>query len=216
MSTSICPICRQRKAKRYCPAKSESICTICCGTEREVTIDCPPDCPHLIASRQFQRDRHEPELEKLPFRDHRVSDKVVRENEMLLSKLSYVICSFARDNPSLLDADTQASIHALAETYQTLAKGIVYEKPPEHRMQRELYGALKAGVDEYKQDQGPGLVTKLSLHDKDVSDVLVFFAQLASMHSNGRPKSRAFLHSLGEMFKPGTFKADASPLILEP
>ena len=46
-----CPICQKRKAKRFCPGKDESICPVCCGTEREVTIDCPGDCPYLVASR---------------------------------------------------------------------------------------------------------------------------------------------------------------------
>src|SRR2546422_5223162 len=51
----ICPICHKRKAKRFCPARGDSICSVCCGTEREVTIDCPSDCPHLIASRQDRK-----------------------------------------------------------------------------------------------------------------------------------------------------------------
>ena len=41
-----CAICEKRPPKRYCPAKGEKICAICCGREREVTIDCPSDCPH--------------------------------------------------------------------------------------------------------------------------------------------------------------------------
>lgn len=216
MNNPICPICRQRKAKRYCPAKMEAICTICCGTEREVTIDCPSGCPHLIASRQFQREQHKPDWAKLPFAEHHISRKVLRDNETLLSKLSYVICSFAEDNPSLVDADAEAAIQALAQTYQTLAKGIVYEKPPHHKTQRELYDALKSGVDEYKQDQGPGLVAKLGLHDSELRDMLIFYAQVASVRSSGRPKSRAFLDSLRDLFKPGTFSSNVSPLILAP
>src|SRR6185437_3901085 len=49
-----CPICEKRKPKRFCPAKGEKICAICCGTYREVTIDCPVDCPHLIAARRYE------------------------------------------------------------------------------------------------------------------------------------------------------------------
>ena len=43
-----CPICEKRPPKRFCPAKGEKICAVCCGREREVTIDCPPD---LLLSR---------------------------------------------------------------------------------------------------------------------------------------------------------------------
>ncbi len=45
-----CPICEKRKAARFCPAKGEKICAVCCGTEREVTIDCPSDCAYLLAA----------------------------------------------------------------------------------------------------------------------------------------------------------------------
>src|SRR5262249_16974412 len=41
-----CPICEKRKGARFCPAKGEKICAICCGTEREVTIDCPVHCSY--------------------------------------------------------------------------------------------------------------------------------------------------------------------------
>ena len=27
-----CPICQKRKAKRYCPAKEGTLCSVCCGT----------------------------------------------------------------------------------------------------------------------------------------------------------------------------------------
>jgi len=42
-----CPLCRQRKGKRACPAKGELICAQCCGTKRRVEIDCPDDCTWL-------------------------------------------------------------------------------------------------------------------------------------------------------------------------
>jgi hypothetical protein len=52
----ICPLCEKRKAKRYCPAKGEMICAICCGEKREVSIDCSSDCPYLIAAHRWERE----------------------------------------------------------------------------------------------------------------------------------------------------------------
>src|SRR3989442_2247168 len=43
-----CPIFEKRKPGRFCPAKGEKICAVCCGTEREVTLDCPADCAYLL------------------------------------------------------------------------------------------------------------------------------------------------------------------------
>src|SRR5438067_13025412 len=68
-----CPICHKRKAKRFCPARGDGICSVCCGTEREVTIDCPSDCAHLIACRQYDYERKEIDWEKMPFGRRRSS-----------------------------------------------------------------------------------------------------------------------------------------------
>ena len=43
-----CPLCRERKGKRHCPAKDERICSVCCGGKRLVEIDCPRDCAYLL------------------------------------------------------------------------------------------------------------------------------------------------------------------------
>src|SRR5207302_11165761 len=51
-----CAICQKRKASRFCPAKAEKICAVCCGTEREVTIDCPADCAYLIAAHRYESE----------------------------------------------------------------------------------------------------------------------------------------------------------------
>ena len=55
-----CAICEKRPPKRYCPAKGEKICAICCGREREVTIDCPSDCPHLTAAHRYEAEHRKP------------------------------------------------------------------------------------------------------------------------------------------------------------
>ncbi len=64
----ICPICEKRRAERYCPAKGEKICAIDCGTEREVSIDCPSDCAYLIAAHRWEQTHPKPLAEsEVPF-----------------------------------------------------------------------------------------------------------------------------------------------------
>jgi hypothetical protein len=213
----ICPICEKHKAKRYCPAKTQNICATCCGREREVTIDCPLDCAYLVASRQHYAEHREIDREQIPFRDREISRRAVEAREDLLIELAYVIGVFSRDNPALIDSDVQGSLQALAETYQTLASGIYYEKPPDHRLQRELYDALKSAVAEYgKKDAGQVMVTRASLRDHEIRDALIFFTQLAALRSNGRPKGRAFIHSLRFQFKPQAFAKESASLIVAP
>lgn len=212
----ICPICNKHKAKRFCPAKGEMICAVCCGTEREVTIDCPSDCTYLIAGRRHDAERHEPDWQKAPFPDQHIPHAVFEANELLFSRLVYVICVFAAENPALVDADILAAATAAAETYQTLASGILYENPPSYRLQLELYGKLRQAVEDHKKETPAGIAAIRSVRDSEMRDFMVLFAQIASIRSNGRPKGRAFLDSMRSQFKPGTFDRREPKIILTP
>src|SRR5215475_14120666 len=58
-----CPLCSERAAKRYCPAKDDRICAVCCGTKREIEIDCPSSCAYLKASRSYESEKPIPDPE---------------------------------------------------------------------------------------------------------------------------------------------------------
>ncbi len=208
-----CPICEKRKAKRFCPAKAENICSVCCGTEREVTIDCPSDCPYLIVSRQYDAERWEFDRAKMPFAGTLIPSSFVASHESLISGFLYAICAYARARPAVVDSDVIAVLTALAETYRTLSSGIYYERPPEHVFQRELYDALKAAVEDYKRLEARE--AKLtSVRDSEIRDALIFLAQLGAMRSNDRPKGRAYLDFLRTQFKSEEFSKPASNLVL--
>ncbi len=210
-----CPICQKRKAKRFCPAKAETICAVCCGTEREVTIDCPSDCPHLKESRRQEAERREIDWSKMPFRDTKVPSSFVAAHEKLLLALSYSICLAARDNPRLVDADVGAGLELLVETYRTLSSGIYYEKPPAYALQRAVYDGLKAAIDEHRKQeaQEAGLS---ATRDGEIRDGLIFLAQLGATRANGRPKGRAYIDFLRTQFKSEELTRPASNIVLLP
>jgi hypothetical protein len=210
-----CPICQKRKPQRFCPAKEEEICSVCCGTEREVTIDCPSDCTYLIASRSYGLDRRKFDWSKLPFADVKIPHSFAHEHVTLLNALTYTICAFARDNAYTVDADLLAALQALAQSYRTLSSGLYYENPPDHRLQRELYEKLKAGIEDYKmaQAQNPNVP---AVREGDIRDALIFFSQLGATYSNGRPKGRPYLDMLRSQFKPEEFAKPASNIVLLP
>ncbi|HVB29514.1 MAG TPA: hypothetical protein VNG91_06875 [Terriglobia bacterium] len=195
-----CPICETRKAKRYCPARTESICTVCCGTEREVTIDCPSDCAYLVESRKHVVARGEFDWSNVPFAETQIPSTFVVQHEPLILALGYAVCLNARDNAAVTDADVIAGLQSLAESYQTLSSGIYYEKPPDYVVQRALYDALKAGIENYKaaESRNTGMAT---VHDSEIRDALIFLAQLGATRTNGRPKGRAYLDFLRSQFK---------------
>ncbi|HLY60481.1 MAG TPA: hypothetical protein VKV95_06910 [Terriglobia bacterium] len=210
-----CPICKKRKAQRYCPAKGENICSVCCGTEREVTIDCPSDCAYLIASRTYGLERKKFDWSKLPFADIKIPSSFAQGHVPLLNALTYTVSAFARDNASTVDTDVVASLQALAESYRTLSSGLYYEKPPDHRLQRELYDRLKGGIEEFKKAEAQNSNATV-VRDGDIRDALIFFTQLGATYMNGRPKGRAYLDMLRSQIKSEEFAKPASNIVLLP
>jgi hypothetical protein len=210
-----CPICAKRNPRRSCPARGDTICSVCCGTEREVTIDCPADCPYLVASRQYDLERREVDLSKVPFADVKIPASFVAEHEKLLLALSYAICRTAQDNRLVADSDVLAALGAMVEAYRTLASGIYYEKPPDYRVQREVYDAVRTAIEEFKKAdaQTQGIT---GLRDSEIRDALTFLTQLGSTRANGRPKGRAFLDFLRTQFKSEEFSKPASNIVLLP
>jgi hypothetical protein len=210
-----CPICETRKAKRYCPARAESLCTVCCGTEREVTIDCPSDCPYLMESRKHDVGRREIDWASVPFAETKIPSSFVVAHEPLILALGYALCLNARDNAAVTDSDAIASLQSLAESYQTLSNGIYYEKPPEYALQRGLYDALKAAIENYKKtdSRNAGLQT---VHDSEIRDTLIFLAQLGATRTNGRPRGRAYLDFLRSQFKSEEIRKPSPGLLVVP
>jgi hypothetical protein len=210
-----CPICHKRKANRFCPAKSQKICAVCCATEREVTIDCPSDCPYLVASRRYEDERREIDRSQIPFEDVRVSPSALRGHEGLLDEIAFAICDFAARQRLLADGDAIAALQSLAESYQTLANGIYYEKPQDDRIRHELYAQLKEAIARYQKNEAAQSAMS-SLRDSMVRDALIFMTQLGATRTNGRPKGRAFLDFLRTQFKWKGVAAEPSPLLIVP
>jgi hypothetical protein len=207
-----CPICRKRKASRFCPAKAESICSVCCGTEREVTIDCPADCVYLVASRRAEEGRRNLEARELPFPDRKIPESFIVDHERVLVGLANAVCVYARERRELVDSDVVAAVTSLAETYQTLSSGVYYEKPPVHPLQRELYESLKAALRGYQQTKAARDLERVS--DSELRDVLIFFAKLGVLRMNGRPKSRAFLDFLRTQLASEDYSRPAPSIIV--
>ena len=208
-----CPICNKRKVKRLCPARAESICSICCGTEREVTIDCPSDCVHLVTSRQYDRARLEIDWDNVPFPESKFNRSFADTHGPLLVYLDHAVCEFAADHREVVDTDVLAALQTLAETYRTQASGIIYEKPLDYPLQRALYENLKRAITDFreKEAQRLGMTT---LRDSDIRDALVFLTQLCAIHLNGRPKGRAYLDLIRQQFPMEEFQKAASNILL--
>lgn len=208
-----CPICNKHKAKRLCPARTESICTTCCGTEREVTIDCPSDCPHLMTSRVYDMGRMEPDFSKMPFPEVKFERHFARDRRALLAGIDYAICAFAAEHREVVDMDLLAALQNLAETYRTQTSGLIYEKPLDYALQRALYEELKTAIQKYREEESKRLGLS-TVRDGEIRDALIFLSQLCAVHANGRPKGRAYLDLTRQQFPEDAFKKASSNLVL--
>ncbi len=195
-----CPICQKRKAARFCPAKAEKICAVCCGTEREVTIDCPSDCGYLLSAHRYE-DQHPRALAAdTPLLDARIASDTIHAQSQFLSAIAFTIAKFCASQPSTADPDVLAALRALAETYKTLASGIIYEQPPVAHLQRELYDALSAFLTEAKQNTAQPSFGPIK--DSEIFQLIVFLFRMGLLRTNGRPRSRRFIEFLRGQF-PG-------------
>jgi len=194
-----CPICEKRKAARFCPAKGEKICAVCCGTEREVMIDCPSDCSYLVAAHRYE-DEHQRSLPAdAPLLDEKIPQDIVHAHQQLMAALAFSIAKFCAVQPAAVDTDVLAAIQALAQTYKTLSSGIIYEKPPDALVQRELYAALIAFISEVKKQQAER-GNSPALKDLELFYLWVFLYRMGLLRTNGRPRSRRFIEFLRSQF----------------
>ncbi len=181
-----------------------------------MTIDCPSSCPHLVASRRYEEERHEVDWSQVPFADVKITSSVLRGLENLLDTLAFSICDFAGIHREMVDSDVLSALQTLGESYQTLTKGIYYEKPVDHRLQHELIEHLKRAIAAYQKEAAtrPRLTP---LRDETVRDAIIFMAQAGGVHTNGRPKGRAYLDFLRSTVKwQAPARGDAAPLLIVP
>src|SRR5712671_137700 len=148
----LCAICHKRKAKRHCPGVRGEICAICCGTEREVTVDCPFDCIYLKESRRYDWKKSPP-LDSLPFPETEVTEGFLAENEQFIGQIGLVLLNYALENPKTTDHDLKGALEKMVRTDETLSSGIYYESVPEESSQIGLFRAVKTFLDEYQEKQ---------------------------------------------------------------
>lgn len=195
-----CPICGKRPPKRFCPAKGEKICAICCGREREVTIDCPSDCPHLVMAHRYEAEHRQPlPVEEFPYRNIQFPLDFVYERWPVITGIAAVILSFQVQHRDLHDSDVYSALESLAEMYRTLGSGIYYERPPVAPSARALYAQISQALQEFQKNE-PARSDFPRLKDSDIFQLLVFLLRVGKQQSNGRPRSRAFIDFLHARF----------------
>lgn len=196
-----CQICEIRKQKRFCPAVHGRICAQCCGEQREVTLDCPSDCPYLVQAREHEKPRSGDQIDPVElFLQVEVSDQFMYEREHLLTGLTYALAKAARADRGLNDQDLISALSALSLSYERLVNsGLHYEQPITSELQRRVAFEVENMLNEYREAEQKH-VGYSTVRDSDVLKALVFLVRLAHGRTSGRPKSRAFVEFLFAQF----------------
>lgn len=127
-----CPLCRQRKAKRQCPALQQSICPVCCATKRVTEIACPETCGYLTAGRDHpaasvKRQQERDVSALLPS----MEGLNERQQQIYFLFLSVLVAPTPGDLATPADDDVAEAASAAAATLETAARGLIYEHSPQ-------------------------------------------------------------------------------------
>jgi hypothetical protein len=199
-----CAICGTRRPRRFCPGVRGDICTVCCGTEREVTVACPLDCEFLVAAREFEK-LVPVDPGRISSRDIRVTEELLDKNEALVAFLGHSVAAGAMATPSAVDSDVREALESLVRTYRTLENGVFYETLPPNPLASSIHRKVQEDVAQFRRYETRQ--TGMSkTRDADVLACLVFFERMAWQHNNGRRNGRAFLSALA-----GFYGGDGSP-----
>lgn len=213
-----CAICEVRKEKRFCPALHGRICAQCCGEQREVTIDCPSDCPYLRQAREHEKLRTVEDVDQTAmFSEIEIPEHFLYEHKELIMGISFALANSARagnllggsfgsslagsaGNRSLADHDLITALSSLVQSYRTLVESsLIYEQATANPVQQKIAREVGTIVNEFREEEVKHLGYS-RLKDSDVLKALVFWVRMAMTRTSGRPKSRAFVDFLFTQF----------------
>jgi|HubBroStandDraft_6_1064221.scaffolds.fasta_scaffold19703_4 hypothetical protein len=207
-----CKICNTRKPRRYCPGVGGDICSICCGSEREVTVNCPLDCVYLVEARQHEKPPA-PSAGPLPNQDVKLSEEFLRDHEPLLIFLGAKLLEASLETPGAVDSDVQEALESLIRTYRTLESGLYYETRPNNLLAAAVHQKIQDAVQELRKE----LSEKGSapIRDAEILGILVFLERVGLHQRNGRPRGRAFIDYLRGYFPQKQATPAVAPSLIQ-
>ena len=195
--TILCKICGKRRASRACPAVEGDICSLCCGTHREVNYSCPLDCEYLQEAHRREKPLAIADKD-LANMDIQVTEEFVRDHEEFLLFCVYALVQSSLRTPGAIDTDLLATLDALIKTQKTLASGLVYETRAENSVAASIQRSFSASLEDY-QKLRQERERLLPLRDSEVLATLAFLHRLGQQNQNGRPRGRMYLDLLRQM-----------------
>lgn len=122
---------------------------MCCGTKRLTEIRCPPTCGYLQSARSHPaaavRRRDERELRFFAS----VLQGTTEKQRAIFALLQTVIARHASSAiPKLVDKDVVDAAGALAASFETASRGIIYEQQPTSLPGQRLAADLRQQIEQ--------------------------------------------------------------------
>ena len=202
----LCPLCGIRKARRACPALRDQICSVCCGTKRLTEIACPADCVYLAAARE-----HPPAAAvRQRQRDFALFVEALRDFNRQQAQLFLAVNTvIARYQPpqlqAVVDGDVVDAAAALAATFETASRGVIYEHRPSTVSGERLAVEIRRILLEAGRKGG-------SVFERDAAVVLRRIEQTArAAQAAGAGDVRAYLKLLDRVLAKQDAAESAAP-----
>jgi hypothetical protein len=202
----ICPLCGTRRARRGCPALGQHICAVCCGTKRLTQIPCPSDCTWLASARE-----HPPAaFVRQQQRDVGLLVQFMRDFSQRQSQLFFLVTAFlVKYQPAelqpLIDEDVSEAANALAGTFETASRGVIYEHRPASLPAERLAAALRPAVAEAGQGAGSSFERDAGVVFRRVAEAV---QDVRAVDAGNR---RAFLDLLGRVITKSDAEGPGAP-----
>lgn len=189
-----CPLCDTRMARRDCPALGRDICPVCCGTKRQVEIRCPDSCVYLSTSRAHPpatvRKQQEQDLAVLTPGLAGLSEP---RQQLLLFSLT-LIDRFKGDSlDAANDGDVVSAAGALASTYETAVRGVIYEHRADSVPAQRIAEAIRELFDQLGRGRPSGFAADAAAVLRRIEERARAVQQLATSNP------RAFLELAGRV-----------------
>ncbi len=215
-----CGLCDQRKGKRFCPARSETICAQCCGEKRILEIDCPETCVFLIAGRDREIEEYKRYLRRIDPAKREAHEGAVRDHQEVIVLLEAVLAQQRLSTRDLTDKDVAEALDLLLESYRTEDKGILYEKPASDLQVESLRRLLRTGVESFRNPQaerGEGIVGSQGkrLPLRSAIECLEFVRDLVRAHMESATSSSSYVDLLARIVpREAASRKSASSIII--
>ncbi|MBI3208127.1 MAG: hypothetical protein HYZ37_04385 [Candidatus Solibacter usitatus] len=171
-----CILCEVRKPRRLCPGARGEICAPCCGTEREVTINCPLDCEYLLAARMRERHSAVPAGgHEVPNSDVKITKEFPGENYQLVYFLGDTLLTVATRIDGANDRDVRDALESAIKTYRTRSSGLIHETRPDNPIASAIESQVLDAIARF-EEKVAGLSSTVRVRDSEVLPIRDFGA----------------------------------------